>query len=992
MSQDTKRTDLKHLFMAILYSFCTILLAGEYLPKIYINEFMASNSATILSDDYEEYTDWLEIYSAEDTSVSISGFFLTDDYSEPQKWQIPSGTRIAPGQSILFWADGQDLGLHTNFKLSAEGEEIGLFTHDGAVIDSLHYTAQIFDVSCGRYPDGDENLVFFDKPTPGTSNINPGFAGIVPDPVFLTEAGFYTGSHSIEISKNDFFETIRYTLDGSSPNTTSPICIAPIEINSTTVFRARSFRENYLPSKAVTSTYFIDETTTLPVVSVVTEPDNLWSDETGIYVQGTNGITGHCMTEPCNWNQVWERPVSLEMYEADREFGFKVDAGMRIGGGCTRKYPEKTLAIYLRKKYGSSKINYQIFKDKPIYRFNNILLRNSGQDWWRGMFRDGMMQTLVAKQMDIDWQAYKPAIVFLNGDYWGIHGIREKHNEHYLESNYGIDPDAIDILSGNGSVKQGTSENYNEMIHFIETHNLAVSSCYNYVASQMDINEYLNYMISEIYFANIDWPRGNIKYWRQQGEDHKWRWILFDTDLGFGAHGMGQYNSNTLANVTSAIGTYYANPPSSTFLFRNLLKNTDFRNEFIQRSAGFMNTIFTPERILAVIDSLKSLIEPEIPRHIQKWEQSTSFNSGWSYHVNVMNEFTVERPQYMLDHLIEKFDLNGAARLDVTYSNPGMGNVILSGVEMPDTNFSGNYLQDIPIRCVAAAKRGYRFAGWQGASYSLNDTIDIVLTQDSDLEALFEIDGTEIFYGLRINEVLASNSGTSSDEHNEYDDWIELYNDSREAIDIGGMYLTDDFDELDMWQIPISCPDSTTIQPGGFLVLWADKDTEQGILHLDLKLSGDGEAVGLTEMIDNDLTLIDTMTFGSQTTDVSYGRSPDGGNDLAYFSVPSPAYANAVTGISENKTHLPENMFLAQNYPNPFNPVTNISYVVSQDSPVKLNIYDISGHKVESLFDGFRQAGKYSIKWNASAFSTGVYIYQLESSDGIYTRKMLLIK
>ena len=553
-----KRINMRHLFIVFLLSYNNIVLAQETLPEIYINEFMASNSTTILSPDLNESADWLEIYNAEDTSTHIGGFYLTDDLAEPQKWQIPSNININPGSSILFWADGHDEGQHTNFNLSKDGEEIGLFNSAGELIDSIYYGQQFSDISFGRYPDGAENLFFFDQPTPETSNINPGFSGIVPNPEFSMSGGFYQGVVELDFDNSNPLETIRYTLDGSLPNPESALYFSTIVLNITTVIRAQSFQDAYLPSKVITNTYFIDESTELPIVSVATDPANLWDDEIGIYVEGTNGIPGYCVNEPRNWNQPWERPISLEMYDANGNLGFEIDAGMQIGGGCTRKYPQKTLSIYARSEYGDSKINYPIFDDKPINQFNNILLRNSGQDWWRAMFRDGMMQTLVKDQMDIDWQAYKPAILFLNGDYWGIHAIREKHNEHYLESNYGINPDEIDILNGNATVKQGSADLYEAMIDFIETHDMTVTDNYDWVSTQMDISEYLNYMIAEIYFANIDWPAGNIKYWRQHGDNHKWRWILFDLDLGFGAHERGQYDSNTLENATATSATYYA--------------------------------------------------------------------------------------------------------------------------------------------------------------------------------------------------------------------------------------------------------------------------------------------------------------------------------------------------------------------------------------------------------------------------------------------------
>jgi len=530
------------------------------------------------------------------------------------------------------------------------------------------------------------------------------------------------------------------------------------------------------------------------------------------------------------------------------------------------------------------------------------------------------------------------------------------------------------------------------MINYIKTHDMADSEHYNWVKTQMDIDEYLNYIIAEIYFANIDWPAGNIKYWRQHGENHRWRWILFDTDLGFGAHDRGQFNSNTLDIVTSPTGTYYANPSWSTLLIRKLLENNEFKNQFIQRFASHLNMTFAPDRVLYFIDSLKTNIEAEIPRHIRKWEKSTSFNGGWAYHIGVMREFATKRPEQVIKHIIGKFGLSGSVQLTVNSNDPEMGDIFLSAVKIPGQQFSGTYLKDIPIHCRAVPRHGYRFAGWQGISESENESIEIILTADSRLDALFEPDELGAFSGLCINELLALNDQGHPDENGEYDDWIELYNESPDAIDIGGLYVTDDLSEPGMWQIPATSPDSTTIQPGEFLLLWADKDTDQGILHLNIKLSGDGKQIGLARQTDEGFVFLDTVVFGSQTSNVSYGRFPDGGANFQFFTVPSPAYANISTAITDESAKIPVSTELHQNYPNPFNASTVIRFRLQTESDVKLTIYDITGRKIKTLIDQRLTAGEYSEFFDAADLSSGIYFYQLKTAAFEQNRKMIFLR
>lgn len=980
------------LLVVWILSSLYLAFAQQDHPKVYINEFMASNVGTVLSSGFNEYADWIEIHNAEDTSINIGGYYLSDDLDIPQKWQIPLGTKISSGRRALFWADGYDQDKHTNFKLSAGGEEIGLFTSEGVLVDSIRFPEQYSDISFGRSPDGGENWFYFGQATPGTSNKYSGFSGMIPDPTFSVEGGLFQGNVSVEIVHPYPFAMIRYTLDGSLPDSLSTLYSDEILLNSTGVIRARAFQENYLPSEVITQTYFINESTTLPLVSISTNPENLWDDEIGIYVEGTNGISGYCSSDPKNWNQPWERKINLELYENNGDLAFNIGAGMQIGGGCTRKYPQKTLAIYVRSEYGTSTIDYQIFSDKNISTFNNILLRNNGQDWWRGMFRDGLMHTIVKNKMDIEWQAYRPSVLFLNGEYWGIHGIREKHNEHYLENNFGIDPDAIDILSGNANIKQGSATLYNNMISYIENHDMTNDEYYHWVETQMDIDEYQNYIIAEVYFANIDWPGGNIKYWRQHGEGHKWRWILFDTDLGFGAHVMGQYDSNSLENATSPEKTYYANSTWSTFLLRSLLKNETFRNSFIQRFATHMNFTFNPSRVLNIIDSLKNNIEAEMPRHIQKWPESTSFNDGWTYHVDIMKEFATLRPEYVIDHLSNKFGLSGTAQLQFGNNDSTMGCIYIQDVEMNKQHAEGVFFKDIPLQCTAVAKPGYKFVAWEGLVQSDSASIQIVLESDSYLNAVFQLDESFVFHGLRINEILAQNTQIIPDENGEYDDWIEIYNDSRDAIDIGGMYVTDNFQEAKMWQIPLIDPDKTTIPAGGYLLLWADGDPDQGPLHLDLKLSADGEEVGLGRETDSGFVFLDTLSFGAQLADVSYGRTPNGDDMLTYFTSPTPGFSNVIENSTDQDIAVPKEYVLNQNYPNPFNPTTTITYYLGAIGDVELSIYDMSGKKVATLVHELQSAGSHNFIWDASNLASGIYFYRLQAGQYVDTKKMIFMK
>ena len=254
--------------------------------SVRINEFMASNVNTISDPDFGETGDWIELYNPTSQNIDLSGYRLTDDLTNASKWTIPSGVTIPANSHLIFWADDANTGRHTNFKLSSGGEAVGLFAPDGTPVDAVIYETQATDVSFGRLPDGQDVWRFLNNPTPGAANQGPGFVGIAVAPVFSQPGGFYDGPQTVELSSSS--GAIHYTLDGAVPTSASAIYNGPISISQTTVVRAAVLQENYVPGPVITHTYFIGESSTLPVVSVSTDPENLWSDEKGMYIVGTN--------------------------------------------------------------------------------------------------------------------------------------------------------------------------------------------------------------------------------------------------------------------------------------------------------------------------------------------------------------------------------------------------------------------------------------------------------------------------------------------------------------------------------------------------------------------------------------------------------------------------------------------------------------------------------------------------------------------------------
>lgn len=467
------KCSVKLAFTILLLSIGTIKS-----QSVIINEVMSSNFNN-LQDEDGDYPDWIEIYNPSDNQVNLKDFSLSDDNVLTNKWVFPN-IDLASGEYLLVFASGKNRivdNLHSNFKISGSGEKLWLRDGIGNIIDSLDSVAIPTDVSIGRSITDQSEWLFFITPTPGSENSTIGSSALCSAPIFSFEAGFYN-SINLELTSVNQDSEIYFTIDGSNPDINSELYKSPISINSSTVIKAICLNDTLLPSKIITKSYLINVNHSLPVISLSTTPSNLWNEENGIYVDGINGIPGPCSPDPKNYNQDWEKPINVEFFETDKSIAFSMQAGVKIYGGCSRTYPQKSLALYARRNYGYKSINYPVFSELPFDSYEAIILRNSGDDYYSSFMRDGLMHSIV-NDLDLETQAYRPSVVYLNGEYWGIHNIREKINENYLAQHHDINPDNIDFLEKNRTVIAGDASNYNSMMDFLNNNDIGLSEILN---------------------------------------------------------------------------------------------------------------------------------------------------------------------------------------------------------------------------------------------------------------------------------------------------------------------------------------------------------------------------------------------------------------------------------------------------------------------------------------------------------------------------------
>jgi len=666
--------------------------------QLIINELMSNNISAHFDESWN-YSMWVELYNTNtSTSYNQQQYYLTDDLSEPKKWR-PSSKIIRPNSySVLFFERPEKTG-HASFKLEPGGGSLYLLNSSGEIIDQVQYPQQYRNVSYGRIQDAANEWVYFSEHSPGTTNDNKKWANQhCTAPQLETQGGFYSqNSVRVRFVAPEAGETIYYTDNGDEPTGTSKLYNANtgILVNKTTVIRAVCVADNKLPSDIVSATYFINTRDfDLPVVSFITAPKNLTDNTIGIYVQGTNGIPGNGSDQPVNWNQDWWRPSNFEFYDKSKTNHLNQELDIAIAGGWSRSFaPQKSLKITPRKKHGDNRLRYDFFAHvKPNQKYSSVLLRNSGNDYNGTMMRDAFMQTLIIDRLDLDYQAYLPAICYINGNYYGIQNLRERSNHHFVYSNYGLDEEEIDLLDPNTIY----NEPFRSFLSFVRTNDVTDASIYSEVESAMEVNNFADYYLAEIFYDDTDWPHNNLKVWKAK-ENGKWRWILYDTDFGF-----ANYNNNTLAYV------YDKNDPSS-LVFKELMKNQTFKQKFISRFCIHLSSTFETNRVNSVMDSLANAIVNEIPYHKQRWSQSNNFAGE----INNMKNFAKNRPQKMIEFLGSRYFSSTAVHTINLSSNIDNAQYLFNSEPIIDASIALQWFSNQPFTLEPAELPGFRFEGWE---------------------------------------------------------------------------------------------------------------------------------------------------------------------------------------------------------------------------------------------------------------------------------------
>lgn len=699
-----------------LYSFALALALSTWVQaQVVINEIMQSNIDCIM-DDMNEFPDsWVELFNSGNTSVNLQEYQIGISNNINEAWKLPY-RYLGPGQYTLIYCDKEANGMHTHFRLeSSKGGAVYLF-HSNQIVDKLTDLPKqpAPNIAYGRVTDGNTSWGYQLTPSPNASNDDGIAKGILGNPIFSETGHVKTDntpiSLTISIPDNAPLGTeIRYTTNGTEPIKSSIPYFGPINISTTRVIRAKLFCEGYLSPRSITHSYiFFPRQLTLPVVSMVTDSKYFNDSKIGIYVDGnySNGKK--------NYTFDWRRPINFEYFmEEGMPSVLNQLCETRIQGGATRTAQLKSQVVYANKRFGEKRLTYEFFPDqRPGQKdFKSIILRNAGNDFDYLYMRDAIIQRTMSSHVDLDWQAWQPAIVYINGTYKGILNIRERSTADNIFTNYDHLED-IDMIENWSELKEGDTENYQRFKKFYAEKGHTMAEYEEW----MDCTEFINLMVMNLYYNNQDFPGNNIVMWRPRTDGGRWRFVAKDTDFGLGLYGSSS-NYKTiewLYNPNYDRDKAWANQPQHALLFRQLMEDADFKREFINRAAIYMGDFMNEKGTREIWDKMYNLIKTEYPHHrklINQWwpNYDNELNTARNWLANRTNNFYQQLASYYQLGSPAPFTINknlqDEDREKMTFA--------FNGIPLSKGTFDGKFFLGRSVTLEGNSKDDLEVKGWE---------------------------------------------------------------------------------------------------------------------------------------------------------------------------------------------------------------------------------------------------------------------------------------
>ena len=741
----------RSFLLKITFLIVSIFSINHVNSQLVINEYSCSNM-THHTDAFGDNEDWVEIFNGTAAAVDLTGYFLSDKASNLTKWQIPSGTVPANGY-LLVVASGRNttMGgeLHPNFSLKqTQNDWIILANNLGNVLDSIKIINRTKkDHSVGRSTNGAADWKLFTTPTPGAANT--GAQNFYePKPVISIAPGFYVAAQNVTITSANAGATIRYTLDGSEPNAGSTAYTGPINIATTTVLRAATFGANQ-PSFVETNSYFIGVTHTVPVVSVCGE------DVFDLVANGNQG----------GWGGNPNKIGSFELFEQNGLFIDEGDGDFNKHGNDSWSYDQRGFDFIMRDQFGyTDGLDHQIFPEKSRDNFQRVILKPGASDNYPfenggAHIRDPFVHTLsIRADMLLDERTWRPAVVYLNGQYWGVYEIREKADDHdYTKYYYQQDKFNLQYLKTWGGTWQdygapNAQPDWDALVTFIMSNNMAPGPNFDYVTSQLKWASLCDYFMFNSYVVNQDWLNWNTAWWRGMdpaGQKKKWRYTLWDMDATFGHYINYTGIPDPSANADPCNAENLPDPGGqghTDILEKLIAENPQVEQYYVTRYIDLVNTHFSCDYMNTLLDSMVNILAPEMVGQVNRWGGSIA---GWQANVQDMRDFIDQRCLALEQGLIDCYDLEGPYDVTFDVDPVASGTIKVNSVWAPTYPWTTSYYGGIETLTIAQPEPGYVFDHWEYVvgpmtSAITMDTNGITLTAPDSVTAIFILDGPDL--------------------------------------------------------------------------------------------------------------------------------------------------------------------------------------------------------------------------------------------------------
>lgn len=704
---------------SLIFVLALFLLAIPAMSQVVINELMATNLCSAdnpnqYQDDFGECSDWVELYNSTGVDYDLSGHYMSDRLNNLTKWQFPAGALIPANGFRRVWMSARpetpfdNNNLHTNFRISqtSANELVAFVAPDGVTIIDVNPIDSPLQLghSLGRFPDGSDNWAIFTTPTMNGTNLGANFTGYVPTPVFSHDAGYHGGAFQLSITCPDPNAQIRYTTDGTFPTQASALYTAPVPIGETQVVFARAFSSDtqFLPSYMEFSTFF------------------LGNDQHSVLIFS---VSGDQVPTLLNGDQI--EPLSaLEMFDTDGQRLSKNFGDTNKHGNDSWAYAQRGIDWIDRDKMGySGSTQQEIFSISERDEFKAYMFKAAANDNYQSSggahIRDSYVQSLSqVGGLELDERSHESCVLYINGQYWGVYDVREKVDDwRYTDFYYGQGKYDIDFLKtwGGTWAEYGSDADWNTLRNFVLNNDMSDAANYEYVAAQLEVISMIDYFAINTWVVASDWLNWNTAWWKgnnPNGSARKWRYVLWDMDAVFGHYinYTGIPNTGSDADPCYADGLGDPGGQGHVPMWNALLENDDFRALYFNRYADLLNTTLSCDFAIAHLDSLISIIEPEMTRHCERWGGSYA---EWQNNVQTLRNYILDRCS---DELVESMeDCYDLEAIIVTILIEGFGNVQLNTITItPDmTPWTGTYYAGIPIDLSGIPGLNVSFINWE---------------------------------------------------------------------------------------------------------------------------------------------------------------------------------------------------------------------------------------------------------------------------------------